>query len=223
MATTNITVNRQGTGASSYDITVTRTDETVGLVTSPAVTAVSVDAVVTIVSTANAGPQGPTGPTGPTGAASTVTGPTGPTGPTGAAGVNGTSVTSTEGNLTNDVTMTTANTFYNGPTVALGAGTYFVIGQATIASANNTAQRVTARISNSSTTYYAEGQGQVPNVSGAVSTTTVTIFAMVVLVGSTTLRLEATSTANSAVLKAEATNNSSVADDATKLIALKIA
>lgn len=120
--------------------------------------------------------------------------------------------------------MTTGGTWYNGPTLTLAAGTYVIVAQVCVASANNTAQRVTARISNSSTTYYAEGEmfsaAAGTNTRGTV---TIPLFAEVVFAAQTTIRLEAVSTANNALLKAETTNNSSVADMATKVVALKIA
>jgi len=192
------------------------------------------------------GPTGPTGATGPAGADSTVPGPTGATGPVGATGPIGatgpqgvtgatgptgatgatgaTSVTSSTSSLTADVTMTTAGTFYNGPTLTLAAGTYFVYAQATVASATNTAQRITARISNSSTTYYVEGQQSTASAGGSTrATCTVSLGAIIVLAASTTIRLEATSTANSSLLKAEASDSSSLADAATTILSLKIA
>lgn len=133
-------------------------------------------------------------------------------------------LSSASGALANDVTMTTAGTFYNGPTVTLAAGTWLVLAQATFASPNNSAQRITCRISNSSTTYYAEGQqSMAAGGAGTRVTGTVNLNAIVVLAGSTTLRIEATSTVNSSLMKAETTDNSSVADSATILVAVRIA
>lgn len=120
--------------------------------------------------------------------------------------------------------MTTGGTWYNGPTLTLASGTWVIVCQVTVASATNTAQRVSARLSNSSTTYYAEGE-MFSAAAGAGNRGTVTIplIAQTVLGASTTMRLEANSTANSALLKAEITTVSSVADMATKIIAFKIA
>jgi hypothetical protein len=133
-------------------------------------------------------------------------------------------LSSASGALTADVTMTTAGTFYNGPTVTLAAGTWLVLAQATVASPVNSAQRVTVRISNSSTTYYAEGQqSMAAGGAGTRVTGTINLNAIVTLTGSTTLRIEATSTVNSSLLKAETTDSSSVADSATILVAVRIA
>jgi hypothetical protein len=120
--------------------------------------------------------------------------------------------------------MTTADTWYNGPTLTLNSGTYLIIGQATVASAANTSQRVTTRLSNSSSVYYAESQQSTAAAgAGATATCTVTLLSVVTLTSQTTIRLEAASTSNNSVLKAEASDNSSLADSATRLIAAKVA
>lgn len=120
--------------------------------------------------------------------------------------------------------MTTAGTWYNGPTATLAAGTWIISCQVTVASANNTLQRVSARLSNSSTTYYAEAEGisaaAGTNIRGVV---TIPLFCYVVFATQTTVRIEATASANSALLKAEINQSSSVADMATKIVAVKIA
>lgn len=187
------------------------------------------------------GPTGPTGPTGasvtgPTGAASTVTGPTGPTGstgptgasvtgPTGPTGPAGSStITATSSSLTSDVTMTNANTFYVGPSLSLNAGKYLVTGQITVASPQNSAQRVTGRICNSgNTAFYVEGQAS-NGAQGANTraTTTVSISQVIDLGATTTVRIEATSTTANCILKASANDNSSATNTATTIIALQL-
>jgi hypothetical protein len=153
-----------------------------------------------------------------------VTGATGAQGAQGPQGAAGTSVTASSSSLTADVTMTTAGTWYNGPSVTLQSGTYLIIGQATVASPTNTAHRFTSRISNESTTYYVEAQQSTAAAGGSVrATATATMVTTVTLGAQTNLRIEATSTQNTCLLKAEATDNSSLADRATSIIAVKIA
>ncbi len=175
------------------------------------------------------GTNGATGATGLTGGigatGATGSGATGATGLVGATGAAGSSslpspVTSY---LATDVTMTTANTFYSGPSVSLSSGTYLIIARATVASNTNTAQRVTARLSDTSTTYYAESEGATPAAgTGLRGSVTVVVTAIVAFAVTTSVGISATSTAANSILKAEATNNSSLADTATGVIAIKL-
>ena len=119
--------------------------------------------------------------------------------------------------------MSSNGTWYNGPTLTLGAGTYLVYGQVTISSPNNTNLRATVRISNSSTTFYTEGQLALAAAGGGTKGTgTVVVFSLITLSSETTLRLEAVSTASNSVLEAEVVDSSSLNDAATRLLAIKI-
>jgi len=117
------------------EITITRTNETIGLIASDTLVVVGSSSAGPQGPTGPTGPQGiqgvtgPTGPTGPTGAASTVTGPTGaaslvtgPTGPQGIQGVTGpTGPTGAASTVTGPTGPTGAASTVTGPTGPTGA------------------------------------------------------------------------------------------------------
>lgn len=148
-------------------------------------------------------------------------GPAGATGETGPAGT----FTSAKDTLANDVTMTTGGTFYSGPSLSLAAGTHLVTAVATVASPNNAAMRVTARLdNNAASVFYGEAQQSTAAAGGSTrGVASVPISTLIVLGSTTTVRLQATSTAASCILKAEANDSSSLADAATTIVAVKVA
>jgi hypothetical protein len=105
---------------------------------------------------------------------------------------NGTNFTST-GLSTNtmalgsDVTLTLANTFYTGPSMSLGAGTWFITGTVTLYSTNGVMGSAAARLMNgatvitSSESYLRSGD----------NLTSITLSGFVTLAGSTTIFIEA--------------------------------
>jgi hypothetical protein len=105
---------------------------------------------------------------------------------------NGTNFTST-GLSTNtmalgsDVTLTLANTFYTGPSMSLGAGTWFITGTVTLYSTSGVMGSAAARLMNgatvitSSESYLRSGN----------NLTSITLSGFVTLAGSTTIFIEA--------------------------------
>jgi len=96
-----------------------------------------------------------------------------------------------------DVTMTTAGTWYSGPAVTLGAGTWLIIAQVNISNPTGTA-RYNGRI-HDGTVAVGSGGGTVPSVGDRE--TTIPLMALVSPSGSTTYTVQAVSSQNSSVLE----------------------
>lgn len=140
----------------------------------------------------------------------------------GPAGQSG--VTASEGVLSANVTMTTANTFYDGPTLSLAAGTYVLTASITVKSANATAQRVTAKLWDG-TTVYASSEAAAPSQgTSTAGYINLLLVGMITLAATTTVKVSATSTAASSVLLATPGDNATGATNtAANLVAMKIA
>ena len=129
------------------------------------------------------------------------------------------SLTNASAFLATDVAMAAANTWYDGPTVSLAAGTWLVMASATLGRTATTAGHYNIRISNGTTNYASVQQyhASVANNWAALSCN-----AIVTLASTTTIKLQASGTITSDVLKAATANNSSGAN-ATGLVAVRIA
>jgi len=134
-------------------------------------------------------------------------------------------VTTQTNALTSPVTMTTANTFYAGASLTLAAGTWLITANHTIASAANTAQSVTSKLYNGSTTVYASAQGySAAGGAGVIGYVQSSLSAIVVLSASTTVSYAAASTASSSVIKVTPDNNNTNATNTAAIMtALKFA
>lgn len=117
-------------------------------------------------------------------------------------------ITNVEGLLGADVQMPTANTWYDGPTVSLAAGTWLVNCHLTQWRTTTTAATVYARISDG-TNHHASTQGYHPSVAGngvslkmtailTVASTTTIKGQMATSAGATTTLIKAALTANGA-------------------------
>jgi hypothetical protein len=95
-------------------------------------------------------------------------------------------LTTATAKLSADVTMTTVSTYYDGPSVSLAAGTWFVEGHVTIQSISDLAP-VTAKLWDG-TTVSASAQSNM-GANGAVE---ISVSAIVVLGGTTTIKISAT-------------------------------
>lgn len=129
------------------------------------------------------------------------------------------SLTNTSAFLATDVAMPAANTWYDGPTVALDAGTWLVMASATLGRTTTTAGNYNIRIS-TGTTHYASVQQY--HASVANNWAALSCNAIVTLASNTTIKLQAAGTITSDVLKAATANNSS-GNNATGLVAVRIA
>lgn len=134
-------------------------------------------------------------------------------------GAGSASLSNTQAFLGADVAMANANTWYDGPSVLLAAGTWLLMASATIGRTGTTAGNYNIRIS-TGTTHYASVQQY--HASVANNYAALSCNAIVTLASNTTIKLQAAGTITNDVLRAATPNNSSGAN-ATGLIAVKIA
>jgi hypothetical protein len=182
----------------------------------------------------NVGPAGPTGDAGPTGQTGQtgLTGPAGETGPkgdkgdtgntglTGPAGPAGSFVSLTA-SLGADVQLPSSNTFVDGPSLVLPAGTWLVTGTATFQRNATTAVHWVARLSDG-TTHHASSQMYQGSVSG--HTASIGLSAIIVLAAQTTIKLQgAVSVGSTTSLMKAATPAAGSGNNATRINAVKIA
>ncbi|CAB4140533.1 Phage tail repeat like [uncultured Caudovirales phage] len=129
------------------------------------------------------------------------------------------SLSSGQAFLATDVAMASANTWYDGPSLSLAAGTWLILASATVGRTGTTAGSYNIRIS-TGTTHYASVQQY--HASVANNWAALSCNAIVTLGATTTIKLQAAGTVASDVLKA-ATPNSASGNNATGLVAVKIA
>jgi len=129
------------------------------------------------------------------------------------------SLTNASAFLATDVAMASANTWYNGPSVSLAAGTWLVMASATVGRTATTAGHYNLRISDG-LTHYASVQQY--HASVANNWAALSCNAIITLASTTTIQLQANGSIAADVLKATTPNNSSGAN-ATGIVAVKIA
>jgi hypothetical protein len=134
------------------------------------------------------------------------------------AGNSTATLTSASAQLTADVTMTTANTFYDGPSLALGAGTWlcWAVLQLQVGSATP----VQGKIWDGTTTYGSNETTQGFGGSEPIGLSLVSV--PIVLAATTTIKASASSGVNTSFIKAQMVHNAA-GNTATTLVALKIA
>jgi len=130
--------------------------------------------------------------------------------------LGGGSLTSEMNQLVADVTMTNANQDYDGPSISLGEGTWLVVASVhfhnNVAGANSMITKLF-----SGATLKAAGEASVP-ASGVMQQT---LTAIIVLIGTTTVKATVRSTGTGGLIKAATTTGS--ATGASTLSALKVA
>jgi hypothetical protein len=100
--------------------------------------------------------------------------------------------------------MTSANTFYVGPSVSLGAARWLIVGNIVVASPANTAMRVTARFGNATAGYLAGAEATMPAMgAGVQGLVTIPINTLIDLTfgGSGTIGIEVASTVAGSVIQ----------------------
>ncbi len=132
----------------------------------------------------------------------------------------GGAMTYAEASLAADVQLASSNTWYNGPSLSLEAGTWLLIGHITQIRTATTAESIYGRITDG-TTHHASQQAYHPSASG--SGAALSMSAIVVLTGTTTIKLQAATSAGatSSLMKAATAANGS-GNNATQITALKI-
>lgn len=130
------------------------------------------------------------------------------------------SITTASADLSGDVSITPANTWVDGPSVSLAAGTWFIAAQGLL---QNTAQNsMHIRLYNSTdAAVIADAESY---VTGAVWTN-LSCFDLLVIAGTKTVKLQAASdlAGGACTLKAAVANPTSGGNIATRIIALKVA
>lgn len=125
-------------------------------------------------------------------------------------------ITALDGDVSGDVTMTTAGTFYDGPSVSLTAGTWFLVGAVTMTPA--AAPRTFSAKLWDGTTVESSGSAEATANDLGVS---IALAGTVTVTTTTTWKISATAGANSGILKA-ATPLGGAGNNASHLRAIRI-
>ena len=149
-----------------------------------------------------------------------LVGPQGGAGIQGIQGPAGPALVSASANLVANVTMTNANTFYDGPVLALAAGTWMLFATLTAGRAATGATAYTARISDG-TTHYASTQFSQASLNPHVVSLTI-VSPPIVLVAPATIKAQCAANVASSIIYAAATVNGA-GNNASHIRALKIA
>jgi hypothetical protein len=136
---------------------------------------------------------------------------------------SGTASTASVNQLSGDVTMTTGGTFYDGPSLTLAAGTYVLIGTVTVDGNNLSAatQNVAQLWDGTTVAGSTEGIAYAGATNRDICSLTV-VGLVVIASGTPTWKISATANANGSILRA-ATPDSGSGNNASTLVALKIA
>jgi hypothetical protein len=160
------------------------------------------------------------GPKGDPGADSIVPGPQGEQGIQGPQGPSGV-INYVHAKLAADVSLAVTGTWYNGPSIDLPAGTWLVIGNTTVGRTATTAIKYVARLS-TGTVHYASAETYM--ASTANHWCEMTLHSVVVVASTTTVRLQATTTAGAATnLMKKSTADHGSGDNATQITAIRLA
>ena len=140
--------------------------------------------------------------------------------------VNSTLIEKNFGTLSNslsgNVTMVSANTFYNGGSLTLGVGTWLLVGVATVQSVNASAMRVTVKLWNGTTVASSSEQtcpSMGTSIKGLVSISLVGV--VTIPSGTETWRMSATATIANYILLG-ATQDNGAGNNANTLMAFQI-
>lgn len=136
-------------------------------------------------------------------------------------GGSGGSLTSAEASLSADVALPTSNTWVDGPSLSLAAGTWLLTAHTTFWRTATTATTWFSRITDG-TNHHASGQLYTASVAGIGGV--VALTAVVTLASTTTIKIQGTTNAGAAacLMKAATTANGS-GTNATQLVAVKVA
>jgi hypothetical protein len=127
------------------------------------------------------------------------------------------SLTSQSSNLASNVNMASSNTFYDGPTITLAAGTWLIVGQVTIEDGGSSGGRNTAKLWDGTTV-----SSSLESTAPVGGTTSMTLSGIVVPAGSTTYKVSVASSQAGHDIRSTAPTNSAGAN-ASHISAVKIA
>lgn len=126
--------------------------------------------------------------------------------------------TSANAKLTADVSMTTANTFYDGPSVSLVAGTWDISATCSFVGRAGGNDNITAKVWDG-TTVYSSSEVETTGASGPGATSTPRTI--ITLASTTTLKVSAATLYGGTTMKA-ATLDNGAGNNATQITAIKI-
>jgi len=126
------------------------------------------------------------------------------------------SLTSQSSDLGSNVTMTNANTYYDGPSITLAAGTWLIIAQVTIEDGASTGGRNTAKLWDGTTV-----SSSLESTAPTGGTTSMTVSGVVAPTGSTAYKVSVASSQNLHSIRATAPTNSA-GTNASHITAVKI-
>ena len=131
------------------------------------------------------------------------------------------SITNTSAALGGDVQLPVSSTWYDGPSVSLAAGTWLITGHITFWRTATTATIWFGRIT-TGTVHYASSQAYTTSVAGTGAN--VALTAIITLAGTTTIKLQGTTSAGATacLMKAATTANGS-GNNATQITAIRLA
>lgn len=125
-------------------------------------------------------------------------------------------LTSQSADLATTVTMTAANTYYDGPTITLAAGTWLIVAQVTIEDPAGTGGRNTSKLWDGTTV-----SSSLESSAPAGASTAMTLSGIVAPTGSTTYKVSVASSQNLHTIRATAPTNSA-GTNASHISAVKI-
>ena len=139
-------------------------------------------------------------------------------------GGGGATVTTVDATLGGDVTMTNANTFYDGPSASFAAGTWLVLWQVTAYPASGTGQTqdITAKLWDGTTVHGESSQAFPANTSSATLALHTGGAAVVTLGGTTTLKVSVASIRAGGSIRRNVPDNSASSNTATRMVGYKV-
>ena len=138
-----------------------------------------------------------------------------------AGGGGGAAVTGQMNQLSGNVTMTLANTYYDGPSLSLGAGTYYLSGTVTV-NGIDAAIEVTSKLWNG-TTVGASTEGLAYGGAAGRKYSTHSLSCYVVLSGTETWKISCTGNGGAGAIILAAAVDNGAGNNASTLVAIKIA
>lgn len=131
-------------------------------------------------------------------------------------------IATVDATLSGDVTMTDANTAYDGPSASFAAGTWLVVWKAVVQPSNTSnTHDVTARLWDGSTTYDEASNGRAPADTSTLGVE-VSGCAIVTLGSPATLKITCYDVRAGSTIKRNVVNNGAGSNKATRLVGYKV-
>lgn len=141
-----------------------------------------------------------------------------------AGGGSGPTVATVDATLGADVTMTNANTFYDGPSASFAAGTWLIVYKVAAYPSSSTGQTqdITAKLWDGSTVWDEASQAFPANTSSATLALQCGGSAIVTLASTTTVKVSVASVRAGGSIRRDVPDNSAASHTATRLVGYKV-